>query len=279
MTNDNYSATWVSHSSISDFIKCPKAYYLHNVYKDPNTRHKIALINPPMALGQSVHTVLEALSTLKVKDRLKVPLLDKYNEVWKEISGKKGGFKSQDEEEEYKERGRLMIQRVIDYPGPIANSAVALHIPDPSFPLPHFQLSIEDNIILSGKIDWLEYVPETNNVHIIDFKTGKHEEDPNSLQLAIYCLLVQNLQKRNIHKVSYWYLDSDNKPQEMKIPDIEDAKNRIIEFGRKIKKVRATGEFNCPRGGCYTCKPYMAIVNGDAEYVGTALGYQDVYII
>ena len=103
MKNDSYSATWVSHSSISDFIKCPKAYYLHNVYKDSNTRHKISLINPPMALGQSVHQVLEALSTIKVEDRLKVPLLDKYNELWKEISGKRGGFKSQDEEEQYKE--------------------------------------------------------------------------------------------------------------------------------------------------------------------------------
>ncbi len=279
MKNDSYSATWVSHSSISDFIKCPKAYYLHNVYKDPKTRHKIALINPPMALGQSVHTVLEALSTLKVEDRLKVPLQDKYNDIWKEISGKRGGFKSQDEEDEYKERGRLMIQRVIDHPGPIANKAVTLHIPNPSFPLPHFQLSEEDNIILSGKIDWMEHVSETDSVHIIDFKTGKHEEDPNSLQLAIYCLLVQNLQNRKIHKISYWYLNSDNELQEMEIPNLEDAKNRIVEFGRKIKAVRAIGEFDCPRGGCYACKPYMAIINGDAEYVGTALGYQDVYII
>ncbi|MFA5933253.1 MAG: PD-(D/E)XK nuclease family protein [Microgenomates group bacterium] len=279
MKNDSYSATWVSHSSISDFIKCPKAYYFHNVYKDPNTRHKIALINPPMALGQSVHSVLEALSTLKAEDRLKVSLLDRYDEVWKEISGKRGGFKSQDEENVYKERGRLMIQHVIDHPGPIANKALTLHIPDPSFPLPHFQLSIEDNIILSGKIDWMEYVPETNSVHIIDFKTGKYEEDPSSLQLAIYCLLVQNLQKRNIHKISYWYLESKDELKQMELPDLDESKKSLIEFGRRIKKAKAIGEFNCPKNGCYACKPYIAIINGDAEYVGTAGGYQDVYII
>lgn len=278
MINDSYSATWVSHSSINDYLKCPKAYYLHNVYKNPRTKHKIAIINPAMALGQSVHEVLEALSTINAEERLKVPLLDKYDEVWSKISGKKGGFKSQEEEAMYKERGRLMIQRVINNPGPLVNKAVTLKVGDPSFPLPRFQISVEDNIILCGKIDWMEYIPETDSVHIIDFKTGKHEEDPNSLQLSIYCLLVKSLQKRNIHKVSYWYLDGNDEPNEVNMPNLDDAKVKIIDIGRKIKELRASRIFDCPKNGCYACKPYVAVINGEAEFVGTS-DYQDIYVI
>ena len=278
MKDTNYTATWVSHSSISDFLKCPKAYFLHNVYKDPKTRHKITIINPALALGQSVHEVLEALSTIRVEERLKVPLLDKYNETWNKISGKRGGFKSPEEESIYKERGRLMIQRVIDHPGPFSNKAVALKITDPSFPLPRFQISTKDNIILCGKIDWMEFVSEIDSVHIIDFKTGKIEEDPNSLQLAIYCLLVKNLQRRNIHKVSYWYLDSENEPREVKMPDLDSAKKRVIDIACEIKELRVRRIFSCPKNGCYTCKQYITIINGDAELVGTT-DYQDIYVI
>ena len=37
MAVDKYTAVWVSHSSMGDFLKCPRAYFLHNVYKDPKT--------------------------------------------------------------------------------------------------------------------------------------------------------------------------------------------------------------------------------------------------
>src|ERR1035437_4279352 len=34
MAQDKFNAVWVSHSSIGDFLKCPRLYYLHNVYKN-----------------------------------------------------------------------------------------------------------------------------------------------------------------------------------------------------------------------------------------------------
>lgn len=278
MENNKYNATWISHSSISDFLKCPKAYYLHYVYKNPKTNHKITIINPALALGQTVHKVLESLSSVKAEERLSVPLIDIYDKVWQGIAGKKGGFKSKDEEEKYKTRGRLMTERVIKKPGPLANKAVTLPISNPSFPLPWFYLSERENIILSGKIDWLEYISEENSVHIIDFKTGKNEEDPNSLQLDIYCLLVKNLQKRNIHKISYWYLEKESNPKQMKIPNIDISKEKILNIARKIKVSKANHEFSCPTNGCFVCRPYMAVINGVGEQVGVS-GYQDIFIV
>ena len=70
-----------------------------------------------------------------------------------------------------------MLQRVIKHPGPVAKLAVKI-----KQDLPYYWLSEEDNIILCGKIDWLEYLPDQDGVHIIDFKTSKYDEAPQSLQ-------------------------------------------------------------------------------------------------
>ena len=77
MTGDKYTAVWVSHSSISDFLQCPRAYFLNNVYRDPQTGHKINLMSPPLALGQAVHYVIESLSILNVDKRFTEPLMPK----------------------------------------------------------------------------------------------------------------------------------------------------------------------------------------------------------
>ena len=89
MAFDKYSAVWVSHSSMGDFLKCPRAYYLHNVYKDPKTKRKISLVNPYLSLGLAVHTTLEALKNIPVEERLKRDLLSDFEKAW-QAQGAKG---------------------------------------------------------------------------------------------------------------------------------------------------------------------------------------------
>ena len=233
-------------------------------------------MNPYLALGQTVHEVVESLSVLRAEDRLKHSLLDKYNKAWEKVTGELGGFYDSRQEKMFKDRGDKMLQRIIDNPTFILNKAVKLFSPD-SLP-PRYYLSQEENILLCGKIDWLEHLPQDDALHIIDFKTGKNEEQESSLQLPIYYLLVKNLQKRNIKKASYWYLDKDSKPVEAHLPDPEEAYKKIFAVAMKIKQTRITRSYNCPRNGCYGCKPYEAILNKEAKFVG-ASDYQDIYII
>ena len=79
---DKYSATWISYSSMSDYLKCPRAYFLKNIYRDPKTNHKITLIQPALALGQVVHDVIDTISLLPVEKRLAIPLTDRLEEKW-----------------------------------------------------------------------------------------------------------------------------------------------------------------------------------------------------
>lgn len=271
---DKYTATWVSHSSISDFLKCPRLYYLRNVYKDSKTGNKITVVSPPLSLGGAVHDVVEALSVVPSEERLKYPLTKSFEEAWKKVSGKVGGFASKSQEEEYKQRGVEMIKKLQDNPQILTNKAIKLKVD-----LPYFWLSEEDNIILCGKIDWLEYLEDQDAIHIVDFKTGKNEESPDSLQLPIYYLLAKNIQSREVAKISYWYLDSDAGPTEMPLPEYKKSFDKVIEVARRIKLGRQIEHFKCPKGGCFACRPLEQVLDGKGELVGRSQYNQDIYIL
>lgn len=273
---DKFTAVWVSHTSISDFLKCPRSYYLKNVYRDPKTKHKVQMMAPPLALGAAVHEVLESLSVSPTEQRFQVPLLEKFDKAWKKVSGKRGGFHTPEVEQTYKLRGEAMIRRAQEHPGPLSRRAVKI-----KEDLPYYWISEEDNIILCGKIDWLEYLPETDSVHIIDFKTSKNEEDSGSLQLPIYHLLVHNCQKRKVDRASYWYLELNDELTPKTLPDLKSANDEILRIAREIKTARALERYRCPQGeeGCFACKPMERILKGEAEFVGENDYRQDVYIL
>lgn len=276
MPRDKFTATWTSHSSIGEFLRCPRAYYLKNVYRDPKTRHKIQVTGPALSLGSAVHEVLEGLSVLPTNERFNEPLLTKFDRAWEKVSGKRGGFIDDDTEHRYKLRGEAMLRRVQDNPGPLARLSVKL-----KEDLPFYWISEEDNIILCGKIDWLEYLPETDSVNILDFKTSKQEEDSNSLQLPIYTLLVHNCQRRKVNKAAYWYLEFSDVLTEKELPDLAESHERVLEVGRQIKTARALQRFKCPNGdeGCFACRPMERVLKGEAELVGTNEYNTDVYLL
>lgn len=279
MSEDKYSALWVSHSSMGDFLKCPRLYFLRNVYRTDLNR-KINIASPPLSLGQAVHGVLEGLAQYKAEERFKNSLEEVFEKEWQKISGKRGGFKSEEEESKAKERGKNMIQRVAQNPGPLLKKTVNIN-GNGSGALHDIYLSKEDNIVLCGKIDWLEYVDEDDSIRVIDFKTGRKEEDENSLQLPIYLLLLNELQKRKISGASYWYIDRDDKPSEVKLPNIGEAKDRVLFMAKKVKTAKDNNELSCPYGlnGCFACRPFEKILLGEAEFVGLDEYEREMYVI
>ena len=145
--------------------------------------------------------------------------------------------------------------------------------------LPYFWLSAEDNIILSGRIDWLEYLSDTDSVHIIDFKTGRSQENKHSLQLPIYLLLASSTQSRPVSQASYWYIDSDLEPQPQSLPQIEPATKQILTIAKQIKLARQLKRFICPHSGCRYCQPLEAVLAGQAQLVGTDNINREIYVL
>ncbi|MFH1244708.1 MAG: PD-(D/E)XK nuclease family protein [bacterium] len=278
---DKFSALWLSHSSISTFKSCPRAYYLANIYRDPRNHHKLSLISPPLALGAAVHSVLESLSRLPTNVRFQESLIDKFELAWSHVTGIQGGFDSPETEAHYKNRGADMLRRIMAHPGPLLNKAVKIKAD-----LPYYWLSEPDNLILCGKIDWLEYLPAgkaglegEDAVHIIDFKTGVGEEKIESLQLPIYHLLAHNCQTRPVAKASYWYIARDEVPLSKPLPDLDSSTSCLIKIGKQIKLAKSLHRFKCPKGsgGCNVCTPYEKILAKEATFVGVSNYGADVY--
>lgn len=290
---DKYTAVWVSHSSMSDFLKCPRLYYLHNMYKNPKTGRKMSIVTPHMSLGIAVHEVLEALADYPADERMKRNLLDDFEKAWTNVSGKKGGFADDVEEQEFKSRGIVMLQNVMKDPRFLVNKRIKLPRETMN---PNYFISEDHNIILNGLVDWIEYLPETDSLHIVDFKTGKHEEKEGSLQLPIYLLLCNALQKRKVTKASYWYLETD-KMVEAQLPDATQAEKDVIEVAMKVKTARVEAKregedkvFVCPQGaynpktgvgGCANCRLYELILVSDpsVENVGIGGFNQEMFVV
>jgi ATP-dependent helicase/DNAse subunit B len=276
---DKYKAVWVSHSSIGDFLKCPRAYYLHNMYKSKDNR-KIGIVNSAASSGLAIHETLEGLAEYNTEDRFKKSLLDTFEENWKKVSGKIGGFRTVEEESKEKERARNIIEQVIKNPGPLSRKTVKLKEREDGM-LPNFFLSEEDNIILCGKIDWLEYIETDDSIRVIDFKTGNNKEEGDSLQLPIYILLLNALQKRKVSGIAYWYLNNGESPLNVTLPEVESSREKVLSIAKKIKEARTIGRFECHRGpqGCFSCQPYEKIIKGEAEFVGIGGYNQELYLI
>jgi len=236
----------------------------------------MTIMSPALALGATVHEVIEGLSVLPTETRFNESLIAKFNVAWDAVAGKKGGFSSPEQEQRYRERGEEMLRRVTQHPGPLKNLAVKIKMD-----LPHYWLSEVDGIILCGKVDWLEYLPDLDMVNIIDFKTGKSDEKEDSLQLPIYALLVANCQKRKTNTVCYWYLDRSDELQERPLPDLADSFQRVLAVAKEMKLARKLERFKCPNGvdGCQHCKPFEMVIAGEAELVGANSYNADVYVL
>ena len=255
---------WISHSAISDFGACPKLYYYKSLYRSSLTNNRIQVASPYLTLGSAVHQALEELSGLPPKERFKASLIKRFEKIWKETAGKKGGFVDLDQEEAFKKRGKKMLKKVQDNPHVIENPSYSSN---GSFP--KVKLFGDKEIVLVGNIDWVEILP-SGGLHIIDFKTGKNEEKQGSLQLPIYLILATYNFERPIEKFSYWYLDKDDGPKTVELEPLQSYIPIIREKALSIEKAIEDGQFACQSNyrSCFKCREYDNVVRGSAEYVG-----------
>lgn len=303
---NKYNAIWLSHSSVSDYLKCPRLYYLRNLWKNSNNR-KVNIVSPHMSLGSAVHQTIEPLGLLPISERLdKINnpisnLNDIFEKNWKKFTGIMGGFEDLETEKEFKERGLAMIKNVIENPGPIIQKTVKFYNGD--F-IPNIYLSEKENVILCGLVDWVEYLEKDNTLKVIDFKTGKNEEKEDSFQLPIYKILVESLQKRKVSGGAYWYLDKGKfVNKEILDEDVEEVKKELLKIGLEIKNRKNSDKsieesFICKYKElgkkCFACEEFELIKNFDenkkgniidkdleskVKYLGVGEYKQDLYFV
>lgn len=268
----NPNAVFISPSSLGDFDKCPQLYFLRSVYKNPITGLKLQLINPALALGQTVHDVIDQFTSMEIDQRKKDELFSIFDRIWQNISGTKGGFNSDEEEQTYKNRGLAMIERFLKNNHFLITKKTKI----PDFPKVH----LTQDLILTGKLDWIE--DDSEGFHVIDFKTGQNEEKETSAQLPIYALLAKNILQTEVIKTSYWYLDKEDSLTPFKLPDLEEFAKAVTQKGTIIQLARQTNSFSCQSGKecCWACKDMFEIKNGKGKLVAIdSVRKQEIYIL
>lgn len=249
-------ALFISNTALKDFQKCPRAYYLKNRYRDPKTGYRLQVVSAPMTLGSLVHDAIKwFLQTNRLASQEEV--IKKYRNHWLKYRGKRGGFKSNEEEAVYGKKGLQMLDNFFD------------NLPnlEPNLPSYDFlRYLIDEKIVLNGKVDFLGLLPD-GSLHVTDFKTGTKDEE-DSLQLHIYAILAESNFQKAVSKISYWYLERETSPKEAVLDSLTERlewiKNKALEINEAIKK----DNWVCIEGGSLysECKIYQAIIDGKGEF-------------
>lgn len=250
-------AIFLSNTTLRDFLNCPRAFYLKNIYRDPKSGYKIQIASPYLTLGAVVHDVIkwflqnqEQLSLINIEDH--------YRNLWQKYRGKKGGFTSLEEEVTFGKRGLAMLKN-------FTQNFRKLEKPLPLMQFPKYPLA--ENIILHGNMDFVGQLPD-GTLHVVDFKTGSKDED-DPIQLYIYAILAENNFRKDVTKASFWYLDRDDYPKEIVLDELEPKIEWLRGKGLEIKKAIEANKWICVKGKdlCQECKAYEAILEGKGEHV------------
>lgn len=263
---------WVSYSSISDYLKCPKLYYLKNIYKNPGTGYKIQIARPPTTLGDIVHKTITCIIEKQMQGKAD-DIKEYYKRLWQVQAGERGGFRNLDEEKDYKLRGWEMIDRFCKNWDLSAHKPIILNFP---------KTKIFKDAYLVGNVDWLEDTGDS--LFIMDFKTGKNDETADSLQLPIYTMLVQPRFNKPVTKWAYWYL-RDDQPVYVPLKPLAEAIKVVKETASQMLNYRNSHNLTnikCPEPHApqADCNQIEQIVLGNARFLYQYHDYKkDVYIL
>ena len=249
-------ALWISYTGLKDFLRCPRAYYLKNRYRDPKTGNRLQIASPAMTLGFLVHDAIKwYLQT--GRNATYQDILKKFRNHWLKYRGKRGGFTSLEEEGNFGKRGLQMLNNFIKNV-----SSLETNLPAYDF----LKYTLDEKIVLNGKPDFVGQLKD-GSLHILDFKTGsKDEDDPT--QLYIYAILAESNFQKEVSKISYWYLDRNNGPTEAVLDPLEDKLEWLKNKALEIQKAISEGNWGCidEDSPSSECKRYQAIIDGKGEF-------------
>lgn len=262
-------ALFISHTALKDFLKCPRAYFLKNRYRDPKTGYRLQIASAPMTLGSLVHDAIKwYLQTNRVA--LKDDVIKKYRNHWLKYRGKRGGFKSLEEETVFGKKGLLMLDNFFNN----------LSILEPNLPAYDFlKYLIDEGIVLNGKVDFIGLLPD-GSLHVMDFKTGTKDEE-DSLQLHIYAILAESNFQKLVSKLSFWYLERESTPREAVLDSLDEKLQWLKNKALEIKNAISKNEWTCIKEDlCSECKNYQAIIDGKGEYLFSDDDFRkDIYFL
>lgn len=201
----------LSYSQIDSFQTCPLKYKFQYLYKLPS---------PPSAatsFGSTIHNTLNEFYLHLKKDPEKFNRDSKTNpKLLKELYEKNWlpyGFDNPAHEKIRQTKGWEMLKTFYQ-----TNSKPKWTIP--AYLERNFSLKIGPKLSIIGRIDRIDKLPD-GTYEVIDYKTGKLKDEKTvakDLQLSIYALACQNIFRLPISKLSFYFLEDNQKIETTRQP-------------------------------------------------------------
>jgi len=227
----------LSPSALSGYRTCPQRYlfgYLWSLREGPKAA---------MTFGAVMHTTIK-----RFVDQLRKGVQLPFDELQRifETEWNSKGFEDQYQEEEYKKDGLEQLR--------VFHAGMMAELPRALMQEKAFELPLDNNVIIKGRIDQINSLGNKRDVEIVDYKTGRPKKDADAkkdLQLSLYTLAVKEILELEPVRLVFHYLQ-DNQRQET----TRDAK-QLDEAQRVVQEAAAdirAGEFPAKRGFiCRNC--------------------------
>jgi DNA helicase II / ATP-dependent DNA helicase PcrA len=227
----------LSPSALSGYRTCPQRYlfgYLWSLREGPKAA---------MSFGAVMHTTIKRFVE-QLRKGVKLPF-DEVQQIFQtEWSSK--GFEDAYQEEEYKKDGLEQLRAF--------HTGMMEEPPQALAQEKGFELPLDNNVIIKGRIDQINSLGNTGDVEIVDYKTGRPKKDTDAkrdLQLSLYALAAKEILELEPARLVFHYLQ-DNQRQETTrdAKQLDEAQKIVQEAAADIR----AGEFPAKRGFiCRNC--------------------------
>jgi DNA helicase-2/ATP-dependent DNA helicase PcrA len=206
----------LSPSAISGYRSCPQQYlfnYLWSLREGPQAA---------MTFGAVMHNAIR-----RFIDQLRKGMRLPWDDVVRiyETEWKSGSFEDEYQEEGYKKDGldqlRVFYAAIMENPPQVLEQEKA------------FQLPVENDVVLAGRIDQINSVGgNKKDVEIVDYKTGKPKKPADAkrdIQLSIYSLATKEILELNPVRLVFHYLQNNERQESTRDAKQLDEAQKIIQ--------------------------------------------------
>ncbi len=227
----------LSPSALSGYRTCPQRYlfgYLWSLREGPKAA---------MSFGAVMHTTIKRFVE-QMRKGVKLP----FEEVQRifETEWNSKGFEDQYQEEEYKKDGLEQLRAF--------HAGMMQEPPEALAQEKAFELPLDNNVIIKGRIDQINSLGNNQEVEIVDYKTGRPKKEADAkkdLQLSLYALAVKEILELEPVRLVFHYLQDNHRQETTRdAKQLDEAQKVVQEAAADIR----AGEFPPKRGFiCRSC--------------------------
>ena len=205
----------LSPSAVNGYRTCPQRYlfgYLWSLREGPKAA---------ISFGAVMHTTIKRFVD-QLRKGVKLPF-DELRRIF-ETEWNSKGFQDDYQEGEYKKDGLEQLR--VFHQGMMAEAPQVLEQEKA------FELPLENNVVIKGRIDQINSLGNNRGVEIVDYKTGRPKKDVDAkkdLQLSLYALAVKEILELQPVRLVFHYLQNNQRQETTREAQQLDEAQKMVQ--------------------------------------------------